>query len=70
MIFNYLDNLLPEEITDLIYRELHRACMREISNTLRYKTVFVLVDGRLSFLVCEGQKYENYYSVLEYEGIS
>jgi len=49
-MINYLDHLLPEEITDLIYRELHRSCMREISDTLKYKTVFVLVEGRLSFL--------------------
>ena len=64
MSIEYLDRLLPEEITDLIYRELHRSCMRDISNTLKYKTVFVLVEGRLSFLVCETQ---NYYSVLSAE---
>ena len=62
-MINYLDHLLPEEITDLIYRELHRSCMREISDTLKYKTVFVLVEGRLSFLVCETQ---NYYSCLTF----
>ena len=28
------------------------------------------MKGRLSFLVCEGQKYENYYSALEYESVS
>ena len=61
MLFNYLDCFLPEEITDLIYRELHRQMMREIAEIIRYKIVFVLVEGRLSFLVCEGQ---NYYSVL------
>ena len=64
MSIEYLDRLLPEELTDMIYKELHRACMREISNTLKYKTVFVLVEGRLSFLVCETQ---NYYSVLSAE---
>lgn len=70
MTIEYLDRLLPIEITDMIYKKLHRVCMREISEIIRYKIVFVLVDGRLSFLVCEGQKYENYYSVLEYESVS
>ena len=63
MSIEYLDRLLPEELTDMIYKELHRSCMRDISNTLKYKTVFVLVEGRLSFLVCETQ---NYYSCLTF----
>ena len=70
MTIELLDSLLPIEITDMIYKKLHREMMREIAEILRYKIVFVLVDERLSFLVCEGQKYENYYSALEYESVS
>lgn len=67
MTIEYLDNHLPIEITDIVYKHLHRSVMREVCEILTHKIVFILVDGRLSFLVCEGQKWENYYSVLEYE---
>lgn len=67
MTIDLLDRFLPIELTDMIYKHIHREKMREITEILKYKIVFVLVEGRLSFLVCEGQRYENYYSVLEYE---
>jgi len=70
MTIEILDNLLPIELTDIIYKHFHREKMREISEILRYKIVFVLVKGHLSFLVCEGQRFENYYSALDYESIS
>ena len=59
-----LDEYLPNEITDLIYKEFHRGCMRDIGIILRYKIVFVIVGDRLSFLICEGQSYTNYYDPL------
>ena len=62
MTIAYLDYHLPEELTDKIYREIHKQIMREISIILKYKTVFIMVGDRMSFLVCETQ---NYYSVLD-----
>ena len=59
-----LDEYLPYEITDKIYKEFHRDCMRDIGIMLRYKIVFVSVGDRLSFLICEGQSYTNYYDPL------
>lgn len=59
-----LDEYLPTEITDLIYKEFHRDCIRDIGIILRYKIVFVIVGERISFLICEGQSYENYYDPL------
>lgn len=63
-----LDEYLPIEITDKIYKEFHRSCMRDIAVILRYKIVFMLVREagrfRLSFLICEGQSYTNYYDPL------
>lgn len=61
MIMKFLDERLPVELTDIIYRKLHRALMRDICVIIHHKIVFVLVRDRMSFLICENQ---NYYSVL------
>jgi len=61
MIIKFLDDRLPNELTDKIYRELHRSVMNEICIIIKYKIVFVMVGDRMSFLVCE---YQNYYTVL------
>lgn len=61
MIIKFLDDRLPIEITDMVYRAFHRSVMDDICIIIKYKIVFVLVDDRLSFLVCE---YQNYYSAL------
>tara|TARA_R110000787_G_scaffold45646_5_gene111368 strand:- start:1291 stop:1485 length:195 start_codon:yes stop_codon:yes gene_type:complete len=62
MVIKELDYFLPMELSDLIYTYLHRSLMRDVRTIIEKKIVFILVDGRLSFLVCEGQ---NYYSELE-----
>ena len=62
MIIKFLDERLPMELTDLIYREFHRSVMGEISIIINHKIVFILVEERMSFLVCENQ---NYYSALD-----
>jgi len=63
MIIKFLDDRLPNELTDKIYRELHRSVMNDICIIIKYKIVFVMVGNRMSFLVCE---YQNYYSALNY----
>ena len=62
MIIKFLDERLPMELTDMIYREFHRSVMGEISIIINHKIVFILVEERMSFLVCENQ---NYYSALD-----
>lgn len=60
-MIDILDEYLPNEITDIIYKKFHRCCMREITIILSHKIVFVLVEERISFLICENQ---NYFSPL------
>ena len=62
MIMQILDSRLPLELSDKIYRLLHRSIMRDICIIINYKIVFVLFQERMSFLVCERQ---SYYSVLD-----
>lgn len=62
MIIKFLDERLPMELSDKIYRMLHRSIMRDICIIINYKIVFVIVGERMSFLVCEGQ---SYYCVLD-----
>ena len=62
MIIRILDERLPIELTDKIYRQVHRSLMRDISIIINHKIVFVIVGNKMSFLVCENQ---NYYSALE-----
>ncbi len=64
MILSILDEYLPMELANLIYKKFHRSCLRDIGIILRHKIVFVLVGERISFLICEGQKYTNYYDPL------
>lgn len=61
-IIAILDKHLPIEITDLIYKKFHRLCMQDIIKIIRYKIVFILWNGKLSFLICEHQ---NYYNALD-----
>ncbi len=63
MIIKFLDDRLPNELTDMVYRAFHRSVMDDICIIINYKIVFVMVGDRLSFLVCE---YQNYYSALNY----
>ena len=62
MIIKFLDERLPIELTDMVYREFHRSVMVEISIIIKHKIVFILVEERMSFLVCENM---NYYSALD-----
>ena len=62
MIIKFLDERLPMELTDMIYREFHRSVMGEISIIINHKIVFILVEDKMSFLICENQ---NYYSALD-----
>jgi len=62
-----LDNHLPPELTDMIYRMYHRDLMNQVREILTYKTVFyVYYDSsgeHLAFIICENQ---NYYSALDW----
>jgi len=70
MVLNLLDKFLPIELTDKIYKELHQSIMRDICETINFKTVFIMVydseDGKskMSWISCEQQ---NYYKLLNDE---
>lgn len=57
-----LDDRLPPELADKIFRDIHKALQREINIIINHKIVFILVEKKMSFLVCETQ---NYYTALE-----
>jgi hypothetical protein len=61
-LINYLDKHLPTEITDIIYKHHHKNIMKQITEILTHKIVFILVRDdnvfKLSFLVCENQRFE------------
>ena len=61
-MISFLDNLLPLELIEIISRKLHESYMNDILKIINFKTVFILTDEKLSFLVCESQ---NFYSALE-----
>jgi len=63
MIISLLDRYLPPELTDKIFRMVHKMIMKDLREIINYKIVFTIYDEtRLSFLVCELQ---NYYQVLD-----
>jgi len=64
-MISFLDNLLPLELIEIISRKLHESYMNDILKIINFKTVFILTDEKLSFLVCETQ---NFYSALELDG--
>ena len=70
MVLHLLDKFLPIELTDKIYKELHQSIMRDICETINFKTVFIMVydseDGKskMSWISCESQ---NYYTLLNNE---
>lgn len=67
-MIQYLDKFLPVELSDKIYRELHRSIMNDICEIIDFKIVFIVVSedeqSRMSWLVCEQQ---NYYYLLDDE---
>jgi hypothetical protein len=64
MVLHLLDRHLPIELSDMIYKLLHQSIMRQICEIIKHKIVFVLVDNRMSFLICESC---NYYYLLDNE---
>jgi hypothetical protein len=64
-MISFLENHLPQELVEIIARQLHASYIKDICETINHKMVFILADQKLSFLVCESQ---NYYSALELEG--
>ena len=65
-MIQYLDKILPVELSDKIYQELHRIIMKDICEIIDFKIVFIVVsedeESRMSWLVCEQQ---NYYYLLD-----
>ena len=65
-MIQYLDKILPVELSDKIYQELHRIIMKDICEIIDFKIVFIVVSeheqSRMSWLVCEQQ---NYYYLLD-----
>lgn len=56
-----LDNKLPPEIINIIYKMVHKLYMKEIRNEINYCLTWVrLKTGKYSFLI--GQN--NYYRLL------
>ena len=70
MVLHLLDKFLPIELTDKIYKTLHRSLMDDICETIIYKMVFIMLydseDGKskMSWISCESQ---NYYKLLNDE---
>jgi len=67
MVINYLDKYLPIELSDKIYKIHHQNITKKINEIILYKTVFILTNNKLSFLICEGQNYINYYECLNFQ---
>ena len=63
-MLHLLDQKLPTELSDMIYKMLHESIMRDICKIIKHKIVFVIVDEKMSFLICEHQ---NYYYLLDNE---
>ena len=70
MVLHLLDKFLPIELTDKIYKTLHRSLMDDICETINFKTVFIMVydteqgQSKMSWISCEQQ---NYYTLLNNE---
>ena len=70
MVLHLLDKFLPMELTDKIYKTLHRSLMDDICETINFKTVFIMLydteDGKskMSWISCESQ---NYYKLFNDE---
>ena len=48
---------LPTELGDKIARLVHEMNMQPVFETIKYRMVFTVHRGKLSFLVCESQNY-------------
>ena len=70
MVLHLLDKFLPIELTDKIYKTLHRSLMDDICETIIYKMVFIMVydteqgQSKMSWILSENQ---NYYKLLNDE---
>jgi len=63
-MLHLLDQKLPTELSDMIYKMLHESIMRDICKIIKHKIVFVMCGNKMSFLICEHQ---NYYYLLDNE---
>lgn len=63
-MLHILDEYLPVEISDMIFKKIKNKFMEDLKNILENKTVFTISkEGKLSFLILENNI--NYYAVLE-----
>jgi hypothetical protein len=63
-MLHLLDQKLPTELSDMIYKMLHESIMRDICKIIKHKIVFVMCGNKMSFLICEKA---NFYYLLDNE---
>jgi len=70
MVLNLLDKLLPIELSDKIYTQLHQSIMKDVCEIINFKMVFIMVydsedgESKMSWILSENQ---NYYKLLNDE---
>ena len=62
MIYSILRGKLPVELIDIIFKKMKDDFNYELKQILTYKTVFIITENKLSFLILENNK--NYYDIL------
>ena len=66
-MLSILDNNLPSELSDIIYKKIKDDFNKNLKYILEYETVWIITEGKLSFLILERNLSKNPYYLLEYE---
>ena len=64
-----LSQRLPEELVDIICRDVHRRYMKDICNEINYNIVWIRLKNEMPSFLIGTFKYNRYYPLLDFDNI-
>ena len=64
-----LSQRLPEELVDIICRDVHRRYMKDICNEIKYNIVWIRLKNEMPSFLVGTFKYNRYYPLLDFDNI-
>lgn len=64
-----LSQRLPEELVDIICRDVHRRYMKDICNEIKYNIVWIRLKNEMPSFLVGTFKFNRYYPLLDFDNI-
>ena len=64
-----LSSKLPEELVDIICRDVHRRYMKDICNEIKYNIVWIRLKNEMPSFLIGTFRHNQYYALLDFDNI-